>query len=844
MLTVAVQTLRARWVSFLGTVVALVIGVAQIAAMGVLLTAMLDLPDRPAERFAHAPAVVLPTDPDWDPARHDLGVRSLPAAKGVSPRLRAEVTAAGGPGDTVVDRSFYAQLAGDTGKKEQVGHPWPVARFGGYALTDGAAPATGREIVVPAGQARTGDTVNVLTAADGVGRYTVSGTVAAVGWENAVFFTEAEAARLAPRVNALVTLAPVDRVRAAVAAAVGTEAAVLTGRARHLADPDAERDREALDNTVTLLPVMAGVAGTTAVFVVASTFAFAVGGRRREIALLRAVGATPRQVRRTIRAEALLVGAVASAAGAVLGLYGAQWLAGLLVGMGVSPPWFAIGPAPRLIVLAPLAAAFLVGVVVALCGALAASRRAARIRPVEALGEAAADGTGMTPARLLLGVTGGICGIGLTAWIALRSPDTVLSPTTYVLALLVPVLVAAVLAPLAVGPLARLLLWPLRRLPGPTVMLVRESVLTSRRRTAATAAPVLLTVGLTLSLLSATDSISTARDNGLQRTVSSPYALAPDGTPGISPRVVAKVARVEGVRITAPVLTTLYTRDENRIEENDALALDPAALKDLLRPHVTQGAIDTDDGANSMVVADRWDLPVGTRVPVLMADGTEVTLRVAATYRALSGEDVAYVPARFAATGQYARDGLARRAYLSLEPGTDPAVATAAIRRAVADTGARLTTTDALAASESAYTRHLTEVRQRSTAVVVLLFCFVAILNTLLMATADRRRDLTVLRLTGATPRQVVRFFLAESLLVVAVGVTLAVVASAVNLAGLAVALRQLFGTAAIVVPYAETAAVAVVSTLLAVAGTLLPLGAALRARRGGAPGRRAGGAD
>ncbi|WP_329076701.1 FtsX-like permease family protein [Streptomyces niveus] len=835
MLTVAVQTLRTRWVSFLGTVVALVLGVAQIAAMGLLLATVLDLPDRPAERFAHAPAVVLPTDPAWDPAHHDLGVRSLPAAKGVSPRLLREVSAAGKPGDTVVDRAFYAQLAGG-GDKDQVGHPWPVARFGGYTLTDGAAPATDREIVVAAGQARTGDKVTVLTAADGVGRYTVSGTVPPVEWENAVFFTDTEAARLAPRVNALVTLGPADSIRAVTGnQPTGTKAAVLTGRERHLADASAERDREALDNTATLVPVMASVAGTTAVFVVASTFAFAVVQRRREIALLRTVGATPRQVRRMIRNEALLVGAAASGVGTVLGLYGARWLADLLIGMGVSPPWFQVEPSLRPTVVAPLAAAFLVGLVVALCGAVAASRRAARIRPAEALGEASVDDAGMTPARRLLGVTGGICGIGLTAWIAVRSPGTVLSPNTYVVSLLVPVLVAAVLAPLAVGPLTRLLMWPFRRLAGPTAMLVRESVLTSRRRTAATAAPVLLTVGLTLSLFAATDSIGTARDNGPQQKVSSPYGLAPDGTPGISPRVVAKVARVDGVRIAAPVLTTVYTRDENRIEENDALAVDTAALKDMLKLRVTHGSLGDAD-PNSMVVPDRWGIPVGTRVQVLMADGTEAALRVSATYRALSGEDVAYLPPRFAGTGQYARDGLARRAYISLKPGTDPATATAAIGRAVAGTGARLTTTDALAASESTYTRQLTEVRQRSTAVIILLFCFVAILNTLLMATADRRRDLTVLRLTGATPRQVVRFFLAESLVTVAVGVTLALLASAVNLAGLWIALLQLFGTAPIVVPYAEMVAVAAASTLLAVAGTLLPVGAALRTRRGGAP--------
>jgi putative ABC transport system permease protein len=826
MLGIALLTLRARWVSFLGTVVTLVLGVAQIAAMGVLLMTMLDLPDRPAERFASAPAVVLPSDPAWNAAQHDLGVRSLAAAKGVPAELARRVSATGGAADTVADRAFYAQLAG--GPPDQVGHAWPVARFGGYVLDDGRAPASAREIVVASGRAHTGDRVTVLTAG-GPGSYTVAGTVSPVGWEDAVFFTGAEAARISPRIDALAALAPAGRVRAA----VGGDAEVLTGQDRHRADASADNDRETLDNTVTLVPVMAGVAGTTAVFVVASTFAFAVVQRRREVALLRAVGATPRQVRRMVRDEALLVGGCASAVGAVLGLYGAQWLADLLIRTGISPPWLRIGALARWSVLAPLAAAFLLGTVVALCGAVAASRRAARIRPVEALRDASVDDPGTTRGRLLLGAAGLVGGTGLTCWIAFGSPATVLSPNTYVVSLLVPVLAAAVLAPLAVGPLAKLLMWPLRRLQGPTAMLVRQSVLTSRRRTAATAAPVLLTVGLVLSLLSATDSIGAARDNGLRNTVTSQYALAPDGTPGISPQVIAKVARIEGVRIVAPILTSLYIRDENRLDENDGLVVDTRALKQMMNLTIVHGTLDGPGGpdGSSMVVAEQWGMRVGSTVHVLMADGEEADLRIAATYKALSGEDAAYLPPRFARTAAYARDGLARRAYVSLDPGTDRAAATAAIRAAVAGTGARFMTRERLVASESAYSRHLTEVRQRATAVIILLFCFIAILNTLLMATADRRRDLAVLRTAGATPRQVVRFFVAESLLVTAIGVVLALAASAVNLLGLWAALRRLFGGTDIVIPYMTGIGVTAVATLLVVAGTLLPVGAALRAR-------------
>ncbi|GGZ29875.1 FtsX-like permease family protein [Streptomyces nitrosporeus] len=820
MIGVAFQTLRARWVSFLGTVVALVLGVAQVAAMGLLIMTMLDLPDRPVERFAQAPAVVQASDPDWNPAHHDLGIRSPAAARGITDETREKVAATG---ETVVDRAFYAQVEG--GPDDMVGHPWPVARFGGYRLTDGSEPAGDKEIVVPSDQARTGEKVTVLTAS-GVASYTVSGTVAPVGWESAVFFSDAEAARLSPRIESLVALGPVDEVRAA----AGDGVAVLTGQDRHKADASEASDRETLDNTITLVPVMASVAGTTAIFVVASTFAFAVIQRRREVALLRTVGATPRQVRAMVRNEALLVGVLASAIGSVLGLFGAQLLADMLIAMDISPEWFTVEPSLHWTVLAPLAAAFLVGLLVSVGGAAAAARRAGGIRPVEALREASVDDSGMTRGRALLGAAALLGGVGWTGWIAVASPTSVLSPTVYVVSLMVPVLAAAVLAPLVVGPLVKLLMLPFRNLSGPTAMLVRESALTSRRRTAATAAPVLLTVGLAFSLLAATDSLGAARDNGLQNRVSSQYALAPDGTPGISPQVIERVAAIDGVQVAAPVLTTIYTKDEDRYDENDGLVVDPAALKATMDLDVIDGSLDDLDD-NSTAVADLWGMDVGSTLAVEMADGQSVELRIAATYKALRGEDVAYLPQRFAPTAAYARDGLARRAYITLEEGADHTAVTAEIREAVAGSGAAFMTRDELVASESAYARHLTEVRQRSTAVIIMVFCFIAILNTLLMATADRRRDLAVLRTAGATPRQVLRFFVAESLLVSALGVVLALAATAVNLTGLWGALLQLFGATPIVVPYAAVIGVAAVSTLLAVVGTVLPVGAALKAR-------------
>ncbi|MFC8390353.1 ABC transporter permease [Streptomyces sp. NPDC057238] len=818
MLRVALGTVGARWVSFLGAFTAVVLAVAQLTALGVALSASAESPDRPPRRFAGAPAVVLPVDPRWDPARHDLGVRSLPESRGLPPRLVREVS---GTGHTVVDRSFYAQVA--DGPDDQVGHPWPVARYGGYRLSDGHPPRAAHEIVVPADRARVGAEVTVLTAA-GPERRTVVGTVAPVPWEKAVFFTEAEAARLSPRIDALVATGPVGRVREAVA----DDAAVLTGQDRRRADADAGTDRKALDNTLTLLPVMAAVAGTTAVFVVASTFAFAVVQRHREIALLRAMGATGRQVRRMVRGEALLVGCCASAVGGLLGLLGTGWLTALLVALDIAPPWFRVELSARPQVLAPAGAAFVTGVLVALCGAVGASRRASRVEPVEALREAAVDDT-PGRGRMLLGGVGLACAVGTAGWIALMAPRTVLSPTLYVVTLLVPVVATALLAPLLVGPVVRALMRPLRRLPGPVALLVRQSALTARRRTAATAAPVLLTVGLALSLLTATDSLGAARNEGLRETIGAPYALVPDGTPGISAQVTGRVAGIDGVRLAAPVLTTIRLPDgDGRLEENDGLAVDPGALRRTTRLRVVGGSLADLDG-NSMAVAERWGGKVGDRIPVVLADGRRVVLTVAATYAALPGEDVAYLPQRLAYTGLFARDGLVRRAYLALDPGTDRATALAAVRAAVEGSGARLTSRRELIATEAALGQRLTETRQRATGVIVVLFCFVAILNTLLMVTADRRHDMTALRMVGATPRQTLWFFVAESLLVAAVGVVLALLAFGVNLIGLVGALGQLFPAAPVSVPYATVAAVTGVSGLLVVTGTVVPVMAALR---------------
>lgn len=166
----------------------------------------------------------------------------------------------------------------------------------------------------------------------------------------------------------------VDAPAADVRRVVGDRAQVLTGDDRRRADPDPERDADALVAVNSLLGTAGGVSAFVSVFVVASTFAFAVALRRREFGLLRTAGATPGQLRWLLLTEALVVGTLASAAGCALGAWGAPRLARLLVEGEVAPEWFTIREAAW-----PFHVAFWTGLSVALAGVWAASRRAGRL---------------------------------------------------------------------------------------------------------------------------------------------------------------------------------------------------------------------------------------------------------------------------------------------------------------------------------------------------------------------------------------------------------------------------------------------------------------------------------
>jgi len=808
-LSVALGALRTRWTSLAGAFVALALGVALMVTMGLGLASTLDAPEQQPQRFAGAEVVVRGADELRVPAPTGDRVQPLAHPRGI-PAAVAEKMAARAP--TVADRSFPVWL---TGPDHLVGHPWSVAAFGGYRLTAGHAPRAG-EVVLAGDASLVGRTMTMGTPS-GPRSGRVSGVVDPLPFERPVFFPDAEAAALSPRIDNLVVRAAPDVVRDV----AGEDVRVLTGGERRRADPEPGRDRDALIAMNALLGTAGGVATFVSVFVVASTFAFAVAQRRREIGLLRTAGATPAQVRWMLIAEAAAVGAPASALGCALGAYGAPWLARLLVEEQLAPPWFVIG-AHRW----PYHLAW-TGILVALAGAAAATVRAGRVRPAEALREASVDSRAMTPGRWIVGAGLLAAGLGLLGWRLLTEPGEALHRKTYTTQPMLLITAVALLAPVLVRPLTRVVAWLPAQLPGATGMLVRETAAAGVRRTAAVAAPVLITVALAGSLLGATATIAEGKAAELrEQTRAELIVRAAEGGGGFDDRTVTRLRQVPGATVTASASTAVYTlEDGTALIRSGAQAVDPRELAVARDLPVRAGSLaDLDD--SSIVVNEEWERhTVGEHVDVWLGNGAPARLRIAAVLATGTGSNGVYV------TRRNATDVAPDRLDITWAPGVDAAAGTAAVRAALEPTGARVQSRAEWIRSHQPGAGRQTRAGFLVVLGIALVYTGIALAGTMVMATSDRVRDLAVLRLAGATRRQVLVLVAAEALTVVVVGAVLGALVTAVNVLGIWGSLAALSVRSGVVLPWPALAAILGACAVVAVVAAVLPTLGALRVR-------------
>jgi putative ABC transport system permease protein len=782
-LTVALATVRTRWAAFAGTFAALALGVSVIATMTlVLVAASGGNPHQRPERFAGVPYVIQ-FNPELTVRDRYGTLDSVPLQ--AQPDVPASVVAQL-PG-AIADRSFYAQVEGRPATQAALGHGWSSAAFAPYVLTSGHPPRSAGEIVV-AGTAAVGGRVPVVTAA-GSRTYTIVGTVRPRTGEQPVFFTDAEAARLSPGVDALVTGHAATARRAATLP--GGHLQVLTGPDRHQADPGAVTDTTELIGLTSFLGVAALLSAFVTVTVTAAAFGLSVTQRRRDLALLRAIGATPRQVRRTIWAEAALVGVIGSAAGCLIGLAGAPQLARWIVGQGLAPSWFRVYFTADSVL--ALIVAFLAGVAVAVLSVLAAAVRAGTIRPAEALREAAAEPKRISRLRLVGGAVAVSGGAATLIAIALAFPSAATDPKTGAEVVILLIGGSALLSPILLRSLTRLFDH------GTAGMLLRASISAQTRRAAAAIVPVLITAGLTASILGQGDTASAAASTAEhQQAARASFVVLPAGTPGLTAALLHRIDAIKGVQATAvtdtnllasqPPVTALHLESPIPVPF-PAMGIDrPSAA---LNVRVTSGSLAGLDD-QTIAVDLSWHKRAGDTMRLWRPDGTRLRLRVVAVIgSSLSGPSL-IVDLRNAGAA------MANRAYVR----SDSGAARAALAAAVQSQHARLVPVSGWSAAVSSQQAKQNQAGLELLLGIAIVYSAIGLASTFLMSAAGRRSELVLLHKTGAIRRQIVWFVTAESLTITLIGIAVSAALSGLVLGGLYLALAGQTSAVSIVLPW------------------------------------------
>ncbi|WP_030159984.1 FtsX-like permease family protein [Glycomyces sp. NRRL B-16210] len=548
--------------------------------------------------------------------------------------------------------------------------------------------------------------------------------------------------------------------------------------------PGLSREEElALSNgyglAITLLGMLLALATFVAVFIVSSTFAFAVAQRRRELALLRMTGASRGQVRSLLVGEAVLLGLVGSVLGVVLGLPVMVLQVRLLVELDFAPPafeaqwrWWAVP------------ASVGAGVLIAVVGVLAASRQASRVRPLEALRESGRAARVMTGSRWVLGLLFVACGVVLL--VLLPAGDTGL-PVWFVqitpFLVSVPLVVGfAALAPLIVPLVGRVFGLFFR---GPLGELAMSNLRFDARRSAATAAPIMVLVAFVASIGGTLSAVSEAARQETLRAVEGDFVVTADGPVG------AELAAVDGVAVVSQETTMLFELSfEDGYggqwwETHAAVAADPEAYAATRDVEATAGNLASLGGSAIAVSPDAWerDWRVGDTLRVRLG-GAEREVTVAALLPAsVAGPYFVFSPDAVPPdTGPW-------RHLVRLADGADED----AVAAALGGFGTVQTVGEWVGATAAAEERATLDVM-----IVLLgmtmLYTVIAMVNAVVIAASDRRREFAAARVTGLGRGQVVRVAFWESQAVVLIGLLLGGLAAAGSYVGVALAIRNLIG--------------------------------------------------
>lgn len=581
-------------------------------------------------------------------------------------------------------------------------------------------------------------------------------------------------------------------------------------------DDLAEENEDAIGEVLSFinifLLVFAAVAVVVGTFLIVNTFSILVAQRSRELALLRALGASRAQVNRAVLTEALVVALLASTIGLGVGYLLALGLRALFATFGLDLGGATFALEPRTILVS-----YAVGVLVTLVAAYLPARRASRIAPVAAMREDAAIPEASLRRRLVVGVLLALAGVGVM--VAGFAGSGGLGLSAIGLGMLAILLGVALLAPVVGRPVVAGLGAGYRRVFGSVGALATENARRNPRRTAATASA--LMIGLTLvglmSILGASASAST--DEAIDETLTAQLVISNAvGTP-FSTAIAEQVREVEGVESVAQ-----FRQAFPEIDGGQAFvgAADPEQLAQALDVPVSGGlgALPDDAVLATSAQADGKGLAVGDEVEMEFPVG-EQSFTLAGTFPP-SGA----IPADWLITTNALEDAGIKPAdslvYVNLADGADRD----AVRSEIDGLIEELPTVTLKDPAEFAEEQK-EQINQFLGIVYALLglaiiIAVLGIVNTLALSVIERTREVGLLRAIGMQRRQLRRMVRLESVAIALLG---AVLGMAMGIA-FGVALQRAIadqGLDVLSIPWLQLAIFVLLSALVGVLAAILP---------------------
>jgi putative ABC transport system permease protein len=705
-----------------------------------------------------------------------------------------------------------------------------------YNIVEGRAPEAEGEAMLNLGAAEmgeyaVGDRIAVLTQ-EGRLEFDLVGLVAFGNAESAagsvgIQLVLSEAQRLAGAEGQLDAISAraeagltqqelVDRI----APLLPDGAEVITGE--QFSEQNADAIQEGFGFFSNLLLVFAAIALFVGIFIIYNTFSILVAQRTKEMALLRALGASRRQVLGSVMLEALVIGLVAGLLGLLVGIGLAVGVQAALDAIGVDLPTASTVITPTTVI-----TAFVVGVVVTVLAAIVPALKATRVPPLAAMRDVAVDTAGTSKVRAAIGAVVLLLGTAALVGTVTGESDVDDLPMVGLGALLVFVGVI-VIGPVIATPFTRVLGAWLPKARGITGRLARENAMRNPKRTSATAAALMIGVALIAFITAFASSAQASIEKEVDRGFRGDFVLQATGNTGfggVSPELSAEIADIDGVEIVSGVRAgpggiTLADGDTSGTFIG---GVDPQTFGEVFDVLMTEGRLTdlTDEGiVVDRQIAEAEGLAIGDPVTVTFPG----TATAALTIDAISNDQAVLGVWTISADtySSLAAEQLESLVGIGLAAGTDPAEVRPAIE-AAADAYPTVAVqdrqefTDSLTGQVSGFLNFIYGLLALSVIIAV-----IGIANTISLSVYERTHELGLLRAVGMSRRQIRSSIRWESMLVALLGTAIGLVVGVALSYAVVEALSQ-SGLTVYRLPITTLIVVVVVGAVLGVLAALRP---------------------